>query len=275
MAKFIFVTGGVISGLGKGVVAASLGRLLKSRGYSVFVQKLDPYLNLDPGTMSPYEHGEIYVTQDGGETDLDLGHYERFIGTKFTKDSNYTSGKIYDKILERERNGFYKGKTVQIIPHVTNYIEEIISNAGKKSKADFVITEVGGTVGDIESQPFIFALSSFSNKNKNKCFFIHISYVPYLDASQEFKSKPTQNSIKELRQLGINPNMMILRSNIEIFDDIIQKTAFYSMIKKDLIVNLPNANSIYEVPLILEEKNVIQKIEKYFNFKIKKPKLNE
>lgn len=273
MAKYIFVTGGVVSGLGKGVSAASLGRLLKSRGYSIFVQKLDPYLNVDPGNMSPYEHGEVYVTKDGGETDLDLGHYERFIGTNFTKDSNFTSGQIYTTILNNERKGKYNGKTVQIIPHVTEYIESLIIKAGKKSKADFVITEVGGTVGDIESQPFVYALATFANKHKKDSFFIHATYVPFLEASKEFKSKPTQHSIKELRQFGINPNMILLRANKSPTEDIIKKTAFAAQIEEAAVIGVPNSDSIYKVPLFLEEKQMAQQVLKYFGMRNKKPDL--
>lgn len=275
MSKFIFVTGGVISGLGKGVTASSIGRLLKARGFSIFVQKLDPYLNLDAGTMSPYEHGEVFVTKDGGETDLDLGHYERFIGTKFTKDSNFTSGQIYNEIINRERKGFYEGKTIQIIPHVTDYIEEIILKSEKKSKADFIITEIGGTVGDIESQPFIYTLANLLNKYKEKCFLIHTSYIPFLNSSNEFKSKPTQHSIKELRQYGINPNMIILRSSFPIVNEIIKKTSSSALLEKESIIGLSDSKNIYEIPLLLEEKNVIQKIEKYFRIKSKKAKLDD
>ena len=275
MSKFIFVIGGVISGIGKGVAASSIGRLLKSRGYSIFVQKLDPYLNLDAGTMSPYEHGEVFVTKDGGETDLDLGHYERFIGTKFTKDSNFTSGQIYNEIITRERKGFYEGKTIQIIPHVTDYIEEIILKSEEKSKADFIITEIGGTIGDIESQPFIYTVAKLMNKYKEKCFLIHVSYIPFLSSSNEFKSKPTQHSIKELRQFGINPNMIILRSSFPITDEIIKKTSSSSLLKEESIVGLSDSKSIYEIPLLLEEKNVVQKITKYFKMKDQKAKLDD
>ncbi len=238
MSKFIFVTGGVLSGLGKGVSAASLGRLLKSRGYSIFVQKLDPYLNIDPGTMSPYEHGEVFVTKDGGETDLDLGHYERFIGTDFNKNSNFTSGQIYMSILNNERKGKYKGKTVQIIPHVTKHIEKLIKNAAKTSKADFVITEIGGTVGDIES-------------------------------------KPTQRSIAELRQFGINPNLILLRANKNPTEEIKVKTAEASMLPVNAVIGLPNSNNIYKVPLLLEENKMAQHVLKYFHMTNRKPKLEE
>lgn len=275
MSKFIFVTGGVVSGLGKGVSAASLGSLLKARGFSIFVQKLDPYLNVDPGTMSPYEHGEVYVTKDGGETDLDLGHYERFIGTNFTKDSNFTSGQIYTSILNNERLGKYNGKTVQIIPHITEFIENLILDAGKKSKADFVITEIGGTVGDIESQPFIYALAGFANKYKNDSFFIHATYVPFLEAAKEFKSKPTQHSIRELRQYGINPNMIILRANKKPTKEIEEKTAKTSLLSPEAVIGLPNSDNVYKVPLLLEEHKMAQQVLKYFGMKNKKPKLDD
>ncbi len=275
MSKFIFVTGGVLSGLGKGVSAASLGRLLKSRGYSIFVQKLDPYLNIDPGTMSPYEHGEVFVTKDGGETDLDLGHYERFIGTDFNKNSNFTSGQIYMSILNNERKGRYKGKTVQIIPHVTKHIEKLIKHAAKTSKADFVITEIGGTVGDIESKPFVHALAEFSNKNKENSFFIHVTFVPYLEAAKEFKSKPTQRSIAELRQFGINPNLILLRANKNPTEEIKVKTAEASMLPIKAVIGLPNSDNIYKVPLLLEENKMAQHVLKHFQMTNRKPKLEE
>ena len=274
-SKFIFVTGGVISGLGKGVSAASLGRLLKSRGFSIFVQKLDPYLNVDPGLMSPYEHGEVYVTKDGGEVDLDLGHYERFIGSSFTKNSNFTSGQIYKNLLEKERSGGFNGKTVQIIPHVTQYIENIILSSGKTSQADFVITEVGGTVGDIESEPYMHALSFFANKHKERSFFIHATYVPFLEASKEFKSKPTQHSIKELRRCGINPNMILLRSNKEIPKQIIDKTVNTSFVEKELVINLPDLDNVYKAPLFLENKKMAEQVLKYFKIDSPKPKLDD
>ena len=275
MSKFIFVIGGVLSGIGKGVSAASLGRLLKSRGYSIFVQKLDPYLNVDPGTMSPYEHGEVFITKDGGETDLDLGHYERFIGTQFTKNSNFTSGKIYSQIFENERKGKYEGKTVQIIPHVTDHIEKLILDAAKESKADFIITEVGGTVGDIESQPFIFALAKFATQRQKDSFFIHTTFVPYLEASKEFKSKPTQHSLRDLRQYGINPNMVILRANKSPTEEIIDKTASASLLAKEAVIGLPNVDNIYKVPLVLEEKKAAHQVLKYFEMKNKTPKLDD
>ena len=275
MTKYIFVTGGVVSGLGKGVAAASLGRILKARGFSIFVQKFDPYLNVDPGTMSPLEHGEVYVTKDGGETDLDLGHYERFIGEEFTKDSNVTSGRILSNIIHNERKGKYNGKTVQIVPHVTEMIEEQILKAGKKSKADFIITEIGGTVGDIELYSYVYALSSFSNKYKDNSFFIHTTYVPFLEASKEFKSKPTQHSIKEIRQYGINPNLVLLRSNKQLTEEIITKVSASSQLRKDQVIGVPNSDNIYKVPLYLEENKMAQGVLKYFGLRNKKPKLDD
>ncbi|XP_023226519.1 uncharacterized protein LOC111627182 [Centruroides sculpturatus] len=223
--KFLFVTGGVVSGLGKGVSAAALGRLLKARNYRVFVQKFDPYYNVDPGTMSPYQHGEVFVTVDGGETDLDLGHYERFIGETFTKDSNYTQGKLMQELLEEERLGVYHGKTIQAIPHVTNKIIHKIEQVALSSKADFIITEVGGTVGDIESQPFLQALWEFSHRYRGQTFLIHCSFIPYLKASEEFKTKPTQHSVRQLHASGLTPNMILLRANSAIPASIAEKTA--------------------------------------------------
>lgn len=275
MTKYIFVTGGVLSSLGKGVTAASLGRLLKSRGYSIFVLKLDPYLNIDPGTMSPYEHGEVFVTKDGAETDLDLGHYERFIDTEFTNESNYTSGRIYSEIFKRERQGKYEGRTIQVIPHITNYIENIILNAGKKFKSDFVIIEVGGTVGDIELQPFIHAFASFARKNINQTFFIHIAYAPYLESSKEFKSKPIQHSLKELRQYGLEPNSIIIRSNSIIDSSIYKKIAISTIFDENAIINLPNFSNIYEIPLYLEKKGLAKLVEKHFQLAKKAPNLKK
>ncbi len=273
--KYIFVTGGVLSGIGKGVSAASLGCLLKARGYKIFVQKFDPYLNVDPGTMSPYEHGEVYVTADGAETDLDLGHYERFIDEKFTKHSNYTTAKIFQKIMEKERNGFYEGKTVQIVPHLTNEIENLIKLGGKKSKADFVITEIGGTVGDIESQPYFRSLAGMLLKEPQNCYFIHATYVPFLSASKEFKTKPSQNSMSSLWSLSIKPNMVLMRTDKPAPEDVIEKVAKTSFIKKENVISVPNARNIYSVPLELEEQKVAQKVLSYFGEKSKKPKLDE
>lgn len=256
MAKYIFVTGGVVSGLGKGITAACLGRLLKSRGLKVFVQKFDPYINVDPGTMSPYQHGEVFVTSDGGETDLDLGHYERFIDTELSKISSVTTGKIYDAVLKRERRGDYLGETVQVIPHITNEIQRRILNASEISKADIIITEIGGTVGDIESLPFIETLRQLRNKlgKENTCF-VHTTLVPYLKASNEFKSKPTQHSVKELRSLGIQPDFIVLRSEKEIENSIREKISLFCDVDKEHVITCPDVSNIYELPLLLEGQN--------------------
>ena len=223
MSKYVFVTGGVVSGLGKGITAASLGRLLKARGFKVAAQKLDPYINVDPGTMSPYQHGEVYVTEDGAETDLDLGHYERFIDEDLNKYSNLTTGKVYWNVLNKERKGEYLGETVQVIPHVTNEIKSFIYNVGEKSDADVVITEIGGTTGDIESQPFLEAIRQVSLEvGRHNCLFIHVTLVPYIKSSGEHKSKPTQHSVKQLQGLGIMPNIIVTRSEAPI-DEVIKK----------------------------------------------------
>ena len=229
MTKYIFVTGGVVSGLGKGITVASLGRLLKSRGLKVMAQKLDPYINVDPGTMSPYQHGEVFVTEDGAETDLDLGHYERFIDENLNKYSNLTTGKVYWNVLCKERNGEYLGETIQVIPHITNEIKKFIYSVGKKSNADIVITEIGGTTGDIESQPFLESIRQISlDIGKENCLFIHVTLVPYISSSGEYKSKPTQHSVKELRSLGINPDIIVTRCNEPIGDDIREKIGINS-----------------------------------------------
>ena len=233
MAKYIFVTGGVVSGLGKGITAASLGRLLKSRGLKVAAQKLDPYINVDPGTMSPYQHGEVYVTEDGAETDLDLGHYERFIDEDLNKYSNLTTGKVYWNVLNKERKGEYLGKTVQVIPHITNEIKRFIYNVGKTSEADVVITEIGGTIGDIESQPFIEAARQVSLEvGKENSLFIHVTLVPYLHGSEEHKTKPTQHSVKELQGMGVNPNIIILRCDEPLEKEIFEKISLFCNVKK-------------------------------------------
>ncbi len=268
--KVIFVVGGVISGIGKGITAASIGNTLKARGFKVFMQKLDGYLNIDPGVLSPYEHGEVYVTADGGETDLDLGHYERFIDETLSKESNYTTGKIIQKIFENERKGKYEGKTVQFIPHLTDEIISVITEAIKKHEPDFLIVEIGGTIGDIESSSFINAISQFSFCNPNSSYFIHVTYVPFLNVSKEFKTKPTQNSISLLSSSGIRPNMMFLRSQNQISDEIIQKISRMSYIDKEAIISLPDFDSIYKIPLYLETQNVCSKILKHFSIKDKK-----
>lgn len=257
MSKFIFVTGGVVSGLGKGITAASLGRLLKSRGYVVASQKLDPYINVDPGTMSPYQHGEVYVTDDGAETDLDLGHYERFIDEDLNRFSNLTTGKVYSNVIERERQGGYLGSTVQTIPHITDEIKSFIYNVGKESKADVVITEIGGTIGDIESQPFIEAIRQVGLEvGRENAIYIHVTLVPYLKASGEHKSKPTQHSVKELQGMGISPNIIVLRSDEKITDEsIFKKIAHFCNVKEDCVIENLTLPILYEAPLMLEKAN--------------------
>lgn len=253
--KFIFVTGGVVSGLGKGITAASLGRLLKSRGLKVAAQKLDPYINIDPGTMSPYQHGEVYVTEDGAETDLDLGHYERFIDEDLNKFSNLTTGKVYWNVLTKERNGEYLGNTVQVIPHITNEIKSFIYNAIEKSSADVIITEIGGTTGDIESQPFLEAIRQVSvEMGRENCLFIHVTLVPYITSSGEHKSKPTQHSVKELRSIGISPDIIVLRSDREIEDDIKDKISLFCNVKRDCVIENITIPVLYNAPLMLEEQ---------------------
>lgn len=254
MTKYIFVTGGVVSGLGKGITAASLGRLLKARGLKVAAQKLDPYINVDPGTMSPYQHGEVYVTDDGAETDLDLGHYERFIDEDLNKFSNLTTGKVYWNVLNKERRGEYLGSTVQVIPHITNEIKEFVYSVGKKTNADVVITEIGGTIGDIESQPFIEAIRQISLEvGRENSLFIHVTLVPFLHASEEHKSKPTQHSVKELQGMGINPNIIVLRCDEPLEGDIFRKIALFCNVKEDCVIENLTLPCLYEAPLMLEK----------------------
>ncbi|MBQ6322757.1 MAG: CTP synthase [Lachnospiraceae bacterium] len=256
MTKYIFVTGGVVSGLGKGITAASLGRLLKARGLKVAAQKLDPYINVDPGTMSPYQHGEVYVTEDGAETDLDLGHYERFIDEDLNKYSNLTTGKVYWNVLNKERRGEYLGSTVQVIPHITNEIKEFVYSVGKKTGADVVITEIGGTIGDIESQPFIEAVRQISLEvGRENSLFIHVTLVPYLRGSEEHKSKPTQHSVKELQGMGINPNIIVLRCDEPLEASIFQKIAMFCNVKPDCVIENITLPDLYEAPLMLEKSH--------------------
>ncbi len=253
MTKYIFVTGGVVSGLGKGITAASLGRLLKSRGLKVASQKLDQYINVDPGTMSPYQHGEVYVTEDGAETDLDLGHYERFIDEDLNKYSNLTTGKVYWNVLNKERRGEYLGSTVQVIPHVTNEIKEFVYSVGKKTGADVVITEIGGTIGDIESQPFLEAVRQISLEvGRENSLFIHVTLVPFLRGSDEHKSKPTQHSVKELQGMGINPNIIVLRCDEPLEKSIFQKISMFCNVKPDCVIENITLPCLYEAPLMLE-----------------------
>lgn len=255
MTKFIFVTGGVVSSLGKGITASALGCLLKNRGLSVAIQKFDPYINIDPGTMSPYQHGEVFVTDDGAETDLDLGHYERFIDVPVSKNSNVTTGKIYWSVLNKERRGDYLGGTVQVIPHITNEIKERIYRVARESHPDVVITEIGGTVGDIESLPFLEAIRQMrSDVGKENVLYLHVTLIPYLNASGELKTKPTQHSVKELRGIGIQPNILVCRTEHAISNDMKEKLALFCDIDREAIIQMVDAKSIYEVPLnILEE----------------------
>ncbi|HOL10873.1 MAG TPA: CTP synthase [Bacillota bacterium] len=254
MAKFIFVTGGVVSSLGKGITAASLGCLLKSRGLSVSILKLDPYINVDPGTMSPYQHGEVFVTDDGAETDLDLGHYERFIDANLSKNNNVTTGKIYWSVITKERKGDYLGGTVQVIPHITNEIKERIHRVAKESQADIVIVEVGGTVGDIESLPFLEAIRQFKNEvGRDDVMYIHLTLMPYIGTAAELKTKPTQHSVKELRGIGIQPDVIVCRSQKPLSDDLKAKIALFCDINKNAVIPNLDAKTIYEVPLLLEQ----------------------
>ena len=257
MSKHIFVTGGVVSGLGKGITAASLGRLLKSRGIKVAAQKLDPYMNVDPGTMSPLQHGEVFVTDDGAETDLDLGHYERFIDEDLNKYSNLTSGRTFWNVLQKERNGEYLGSTVQIIPHVTNEIKSFIYSLGEKTGADVVITEIGGTIGDIESQPFLEAIRQISHeKGKDSCLFIHVTLVPYLRSSGEHKSKPTQHSVKELMNSGIFPDIIVCRSDQKIEESVKAKIALFCNVDPEAVIQSLDVDTIYKVPMNMRDEKL-------------------
>ena len=254
--KYIFVTGGVVSGLGKGITAASLGRLLKARGLKVAAQKLDPYINVDPGTMSPYQHGEVFVTEDGAETDLDLGHYERFIDEDLNKFSNLTTGKVYWNVLNKERRGEYLGETVQVIPHITNEIKEFIYSVGKKTNADVVITEIGGTTGDIESQPFLEAIRQVGLEvGRENSLYIHVTLVPFLRGSDEHKTKPTQHSVKELQGMGINPNIIVLRCDEPLEENIFKKISLFCNVKPDCVIENITIPVLYEAPIMLEKNH--------------------
>lgn len=276
MTKYIFVTGGVVSSLGKGITAASLGRLLKNRGLQVTIQKFDPYINVDPGTMSPYQHGEVFVTEDGAETDLDLGHYERFIDIKLNKYSNVTMGKVYSSVLKKERRGDYKGATVQVIPHITNEIKERILRSGKETNADVVITEIGGSVGDIESLPYIEAIRQMKmDLDKNEVMFIHCTLIPYLQAAGELKTKPTQHSVKELRGLGIQPNMIVVRSEFPVPDDMKDKIALFCNIKAEEVIEALDAETLYEVPLSLQKQKMDKIVVDFLNLETEEPDMTE
>ncbi len=254
--KYIFVTGGVVSGLGKGITAASLGRLLKARNLKVAAQKLDPYINVDPGTMSPYQHGEVFVTEDGAETDLDLGHYERFIDENLNRFSNLTTGKVYWNVLNKERKGEYLGSTIQVIPHITNEIKDFVYAVGEQSDADVVIVEIGGTIGDIESQPFLEAVRQISLEvGRENSIFIHVTLVPFLSGSNEYKSKPTQHSVKELQGMGINPNLIILRCDDHLNDGIFEKISMFCNVKPDCVIENMTMPELYEIPAELEKNN--------------------
>ena len=276
MCKFVFVTGGVVSGLGKGITAASLGRLLKARGIKVASQKLDPYINIDPGTMSPYQHGEVYVTEDGAETDLDLGHYERFIDEDLNRYSNLTTGKVYWNVLNKERRGEYLGKTVQVIPHVTNEIKEFVYAATRHGDPDVLICEIGGTVGDIESQPFLEAVRQIGLEvGKGNALFVHVTLIPYLECSKEHKSKPTQHSVKTLQGLGINPDILVLRCSKRLEKDIFGKLALFCNIKEDCIIENRTIPILYEAPLMLERQRFGDIVCRELGLKAKKPDLQQ
>lgn len=276
MAKYIFVTGGVVSGLGKGITAASLGRLLKQRGLKVAALKLDPYMNVDPGTMSPYQHGEVFVTDDGAETDLDLGHYERFIDEDLTRYSNLTSGKVYWNVLNRERKGGYLGQTVQVIPHITGEIMDFIYNGAKSSGADILITEIGGTTGDIESQPFLEAIRQISlQQGRNNCLFIHVTLVPYLKGSNEHKSKPTQHSVKELRSMGISPDIIVARADEPMNKEIKDKISLFCNVKPDCVIENLTLPCLYEAPIMLHRQGFDEVVCRELGLHTQEPDLTE
>ncbi|NLY19708.1 MAG: CTP synthase [Tissierellia bacterium] len=276
MTKFIFITGGVVSGIGKGISGASIGRLLKDKGFSVFMQKFDPYLNVDPGTMSPYQHGEVFVTKDGAETDLDLGHYERFIDEELTQKSSITTGRIYSSVIKKERRGDYDGATVQVIPHITDEIKKAVYDVAKESEADIIITEIGGTIGDIESLPFIEAIRQVHAENvKEDVLFIHTTLVPTIPGSDELKTKPTQHSFKELMSLGIKTNIIITRSDGYLTDDIKDKISLFCDVPKQAIVQSENVNLIYEVPLTFKKQGLDEYILHKLDLKAKKDHDNQ
>ena len=276
MTKYIFVTGGVVSGLGKGITAASLGRLLKARGLKVAAQKFDPYINVDCGTMSPYQHGEVFVTEDGAETDLDLGHYERFIDEDLNKYSNLTTGKVYWNVLNKERRGEYLGSTVQVIPHITDEIKEFVYSVGKKTNADVVITEIGGTIGDIESQPFIEAVRQISLEvGRENSLFIHVTLVPFLRGSEEHKSKPTQHSVKELQGMGVNPDIVVLRCDKPLEESIFKKISLFCNVKPDCVIENITLSNLYEAPIMLEKSNFSSVVCRELGIDAPEPDLTE
>jgi CTP synthase len=274
MPKYIFVTGGVCSSLGKGIASASIGNLMKASGYSVFTQKLDPYLNVDPGTMSPFQHGEVFVTDDGAETDLDLGHYERFIDTPLSRLSSISTGQVYQEVLDKERKGDYLGGTIQIVPHITDEIKRRIREAARKTKCDIMLCEIGGTVGDIEGQPFIEALRQMRQEEGRKnCLFVHLTLLPFLKSSNELKTKPTQLSVKTLQSMGIHPDMIMLRADSKIENKHLTKISKFCDVAKEAVIPAPTVNSIYEVPLIFQKYDLTKTICEKLNLKYRKPKM--
>lgn len=276
MTKYIFVTGGVVSSLGKGITASALGRLLKNRGLKVTIQKFDPYINIDPGTMSPYQHGEVFVTDDGAETDLDLGHYERFIDINLSKNSNVTTGKIYSSVINKERRGDYLGATVQVIPHITNEIKDRVFRAARESKADVVITEIGGTVGDIESLPFLEAIRQIkSDIGREHVMYIHCTLVPMLKASGELKTKPTQHSVKELRSIGIQPNVIVCRTEHPISEEMKQKIALFCDIDREAVIEARDAETLYEIPLMMKEEGLDEIVVRYLGLECKEADMTD
>jgi CTP synthase len=276
LTKYIFITGGVVSSLGKGITAASLGRLLKSRGLKVSLQKFDPYINVDPGTMSPYQHGEVYVTEDGAETDLDVGHYERFVDENLTRYANVTTGRIYQAVLDKERRGDYLGQTVQVIPHITNEIKDRVMLIEKEVNPDVVITEIGGTVGDIESLPFLEAIRQLKVElGKDRTMYIHVTLVPYIKAAGELKTKPSQHSVKELRSIGIQPDILVCRTEKSLSNDIKAKLALFCDVEPEAVIQMKNAESIYEVPLMLAEEGLDREVIKRMGLKCPPADLTE
>lgn len=276
MAKYIFVTGGVVSSLGKGITAASLGRLLKNRGLKVTIQKFDPYINVDPGTMSPYQHGEVFVTEDGAETDLDLGHYERFIDINLNRYSNITTGKVYSSVIRKERHGDYLGGTVQVIPHITNEIKDQVFRAGEATGADVVITEIGGTVGDIESLPFLEAIRQIkSDVGRESVMYVHCTLVPYIKAAGEVKTKPTQHSVKELRSLGIQPDVIVLRTEMAITKEMKEKIALFCDIHEKSVIEMRDADTLYQVPIALQEQKMDQIVCDHFGLNCQEAEMTE
>lgn len=276
MTKYIFVTGGVVSSLGKGITAASLGRLLKNRGLKVTIQKFDPYINVDPGTMSPYQHGEVFVTDDGAETDLDLGHYERFIDINLSKSSNVTTGKVYSSVITKERRGEYLGGTVQVIPHITNEIKDRVIRAGREAQSDVVITEIGGTVGDIESLPFLEAIRQMKNDiGRDNVMYIHVTLIPYIKAAGEVKTKPTQHSVKELRGLGIQPHVIVCRTEYSLTEEMKRKIALFCDIDPVAVVECKDAETLYEVPMMLRDQGLDEYVVNHLKLQTNRPDMTE